>query len=128
MLRTRGPVTTLTAEISGKLVTVTMSPEAFEILPDRQVPLVAEAEILFSCLIRKRLTFRNASPDLLSWPISDNLHVSVRPVLYELCRPEDGSTEPNMIDFPVADIGALVPKSIHIELVHGELTGTFELG
>ena len=128
MLRTKRPVSTLTTEIAGKSVTVTMSSEAADVLRDRDVPLVAEAEILFSCLIRKRLSFRDASPDLLSWPIADNLHVSVRPVLYELCRPEAGATEPNIVDFPVADIAALVPKSIHIELQDGELAGTFELG
>lgn len=128
MLRTKRPVSTLTTEIAGKSVTVTMSPDAADVLRDRNEPLVAEAEILFSCLIRKRLRFRDASPDLLSWPIADNLHLSVRPVLYERCRPEDGATEPNIIDFAVADIGALIPKSIHIELEHGELTGTFELG
>ena len=128
MLRTKRPVSTLTTQIAGKSVTVTMSSEASEFLRDRDEPLVAEAEILFSCLIRKRLTFREASPDLMSWPIANNLHVSVRPVLYELCRPEVGATEPNLIDFPVADIAALVPKSNHIELYDGELSGTFDLG
>ena len=128
MLRTKRPVSTVTTEVAGKSVRVTMSSAAADVLRDRDVPLVAEAEILFSCLIRKRLSFRDASPDLLSWPITDDLHVSVRPVLYELCRPDDGATEPNIIDFAVADIGALVPKSIHIELAHGELAGTFELG
>ncbi len=97
-------------------------------LREREAPIVAEAEILFSCLIRKRLSFREALPDLLSWPVSDDLHVSVRPVLYELCRPEEDANEPSLIDFAVADIAALVPKSIHIELTDGELTGTFELG
>ena len=105
-----------------------MSSEAASAVSNRATPLVAEAEILFSCLIRKRLRFHDASPDLLSWPIADHLHVSVRPVLYELCRPEDGATEPNIIDFAVADIAVLVPKSIHIELEDGELAGTFELG
>ncbi len=128
MLRTKRPVSTLTTEIAGKSVTVTMSSDAADVLRDRDVPLVAEAEILFSCLIRKRLSFREPSPDLLSWPIADNLHVSVRPVLYELCSPEAGATEPNIIHFAVADIGALVPKSIHIEMEDGELAGTFELG
>ncbi|MBK5266311.1 MAG: hypothetical protein JJE47_02670 [Acidimicrobiia bacterium] len=128
MLKTKVPVETMSAEIARKSITVTMSSEASEFLRDRDVPLVAEAEILFSCLIRKRLTFRDTSPDLLSWPITENLHVSVRPVLYELCRPENGESEPNLVDFAVADIAALVPKSFHIDIADGQLTGTFELG
>lgn len=128
MLRTKPAPVTLAADVVGKQVTVSISPEVEAILAHRIVPLVADAEILFSCLIRKQLSFRDASPDLLSWPITDNLHVSVRPVVYELCLPEDGEQEPNLVDFAVVDIAALVPKAFHIDLEDGRLTGTFELG
>jgi hypothetical protein len=128
MLRTRKPPVTFVADVAGKQVTVSISPEVEANLAHRVVPLVADAEILFSCLIRKRLMFRDASPDVLSWPITDNLHLSVRPVLYELCRPDDGESEPNLVDFAVVDIAALVPKAFHIDLEDGQLTGTFDLG
>lgn len=127
-MRTKPPVETLSAKVGGKQITVSISPEVAAILAHRQVPLVADAEILFSCLVRKRLTFRDASPDLLSWPINDDLHVSVRPVLYELCHPEDGGSEPKIVDFAVADIEALIPQALRIKLEDGELTGTFDLG
>ena len=36
--------------------------------------------------------------------------------------------EPKIVDFAVADVAALIPKTLQIELQDGELTGTFELG
>ena len=128
MARSKQMTETLDAHVAGKQVSVSMSPEVGAILENRVIPLVADAEILFSCLVRKRLTFRDASPDLLSWPITENLHVSVRAVLYELCDPENGGPEPKIVDFAVADVAALIPKTLHIEFQDGELTGTFELG
>ncbi len=117
--------TELAAEIAHRRVTVTLTDAAQAALADRTKPLVAEAEVLFSCLIRKRLTFRDHDADQLSWPVSDVLHVAVRPVLYELCKPEPGATEPPIVDFVVDDITALLPGSITIDHVDGAWTGSF---
>ena len=64
MARTKQLTETLDAQVAGKQVSVSMSTEVAAILENRAVPLVADAEILFSCLVRKRLTFRDASADL----------------------------------------------------------------
>lgn len=128
MLPTTKSQNVFTADVAGKEVTLTISSQASDLLDARPEPIVAEAEILFSCLIRKELSFREASPDRLSWPVTDQIHVSVRPVLYEMCLPEDGGPEPKIVDFAVADIAALIPKSFDLDVAGGELTGTFTLG
>lgn len=105
-----------------------VSAAAQEALSVRMKPLVAEAEILFSCLVRKQLTFRDASPDLLSWPVAEGLHLAVRPTLYEMCLPDDGGDVPQVVDFPVDDLVSLIPKSIEIDYRDGCWTGSFMLG
>lgn len=113
---------------AGRTVSLAVSAAAREALSVRMEPLVAEAEILFSCLVRKQLTFRNASPDLLSWPVAEGLHVAVRPTLYEMCLPDDGGAVPQVVDFPVDDLASLIPKSIEIDYRDGCWTGSFMLG
>lgn len=117
--------TDLTVDIADRRVTVTLTDAARAALAGRSTPLVAEAEVLFSCLIRKRLTFRDHDADQLSWPVSDDLHVAVRPVLYELCKPEPDASEPPIVDFVVDDITALLPGSITVDHVDGAWTGSF---
>jgi len=128
VIRTKKPTESVRVEAAGRTIALHLSAEAERHLRSRSVPLVAEAEILFSCLVRKQLTFRDASPDLLSWPVSDLLHVAVRPVRYEMCLPEGGGTEPDIVDFAVEDIAALIPKSFEIDYVDGEWSGYFALG
>lgn len=125
---TKSPNNSVQVETAGRTISVSVSDAAERHLRSRLAPLVAEAEILFSCLLRKRLTFRDASPDLLSWPVSEQLHVAVRPVLYEMCLPESGGTEAEIVDFAVEDVATLIPKSFQIDYVGGELTGDFTLG
>ena len=116
---------TIAARVADREINITLSPAAAQKLATRSTPLVAEAEIMFSCLIRKRLTFRDASPDLLSCPVDDHLHVAVRPVRYELCLPEGGGTVPAEVEFGVADLVGLLPAAIDIDVAGTEWTGHF---
>lgn len=124
--KTRYHTTEVTA--AGRSISLALSACAQEQLAIRAEPLVAEAEILFSCLVRKQLTFRDTSPDLLSWPVTEGLHLAVRPVLYEMCLPEGGSAVPEIVDFPVHDIVALIPKTFEVDFQDGSFTGSFTLG
>ena len=68
------------------------------------------------------------TPDLLSWPVTEGLHLAVRFVLYEMCLPEGGSAVPEIIDFPVDDIVALIPKACEVDFQDGSFSGSFTLG
>ena len=119
------PRRTIAARVADRQISITLSPAAAQGLATRTTPLVAEAEIMFSCLIGKRLIFRDASPDLLSWPVHDSLHVAVRPVRYELCHPDGGGTVPAEVEFAVADLIGLLPASFDIDVADTEWTGSF---
>lgn len=116
---------TITIDIHGKPVRVALSPAAIAELGQRGTPLVAELEIYFSCLVRKKVRFHAAAPHAGAVPVSDGLYVRFRPVMTRHCRVDDTQGEPPLTDFPIVKARPFVPHWLLIDYRSGQWMGEF---
>ncbi len=111
-------------------VTITLSDAAIRAMADLAEPLLVEAELYFSCLIRKRLLFRplSACREIDGEPaeINQQLLLSFRPVITQHCRIDelDGASPP-LATMPVKDHQAFVPHWVRIDYRKGQWNGEF---
>lgn len=114
----------MNASILDKRVEIRLSRRAERALAERSSPLMAEMELLFSCLIRKRVRFGETGGQE-AVPVSDRLSVSFRPVMTKACTLADIEGETPLADFPIADPGPYVPRWLAIDYRRGEWSGQF---
>lgn len=116
----------MTVEIEGRTVEVRLSAKASNRLKQRTLPLVAEMELFFSCLLRKRVRFRDLTEMDNGGSASDNLVVTFRPVMTRHCGLDyfEGD-EPPMTDFPIVRIAPYVPHWLSVDWRGGEWVGEF---
>lgn len=114
-----------TLEIEGRPLRVSLSKAAVQALEARAEPLLAEMELYFSCLIRKRVRFREASAERGGTAVTDRLRVSFRPVMTAHCGTDYAGEEPPLTDFPIQNARAFVPRWLHLDYRHGAWTGEF---
>ena len=111
--------------VGDRSLDVELSSAAGSHLARRDRPLLAELEILFSCLVRKQVNFRDLTDDDEAVFISDKLSIIVRPVLFELCAKDEGESHPPIVDMPAVDVSRLIPHHLTIDFVDGEWSGSF---
>jgi hypothetical protein len=111
--------------VGDRSLDVELSSTAGRYLARRDKPLLAELEILFGCLVRKQVNFRDLTEDDEAIFISDKLSIIVRPVLFELCAKDESESHPPVVDMPVVDVSRLIPHHLTIDYVDGEWTGSF---
>lgn len=110
--------------ILGKDVSVLISHAAATALTNRDQPLVAEMELYFSCLIRKKVRFKeNLDGDLID--VMDQLYVRFRPVMTKECGIEYEGDEPPLTDFPIKKPESFVPNWLKIDFKKNEWIGEF---
>jgi hypothetical protein len=110
--------------LADKTVEIRLSARATRALAERESPLLAEMELLFSCLIRKRVRFGDLAMESVT-TVSDRLSVSFRPVMTRVCAISDLAGSPPMEDFPVANPRPYVPRWLAIDYRRGEWFGEF---
>lgn len=117
-----------TIEILGKSVRVEWSEAAERALNKLKTPLLVEMELLFSCLIRKAVRFRQDSlPESFVF-VTPQLKVRFRPVMTKACRISDlGGAETPLTDFPIKKSAAFVPKHLFIDNRRGQWIGEFQI-
>lgn len=111
--------------ISGKTVDVSMTPTAIRVLSEHNISVQVEMELYFSCLIRKRVNFREVAITPVGELITDNLFLQFRPVMTRHCGKDYSGDEPPLTDFPVENAAAFVPKWLTIDYRRGEWQGEF---
>ena len=110
--------------IFGKKVTVSLSNTAIKALSTRDKPLIAEMELYFSCLIRKKVRFReNMEGNLVD--VVDQFSVRFRPVMTKSCSIDYEGDEPPLEDFPIEKPEAFVPHWLKIDFKKDEWIGEF---
>lgn len=115
-----------TIHISGKPVEIKLSSAATNALQQRTKPLLAEMELYFSCLIRKKTRFHEDSDSGDQVQITDGLSVRFRPVMTQSCRVSDvDGDEPPVTDFEIAKPEAFVPHWLHIDFKNNQWQGEF---
>jgi len=114
-------------ELDGKILKIRLSQNAKQQLAQRQRPLQVEMELYFSCLIRKRVVFREPADEQAITPDSPELEITFRPVMTRECGIDYEGAEPPVTDFPIVNKGAFTPRSLSIDFVNQHWQGKFTL-
>jgi hypothetical protein len=114
--------------IAGKPLGIEMSARAAEEIARRKTPLLAEMELYFSCLVRKRVRFYEDADRRPqdSVRVDERLMVRFRPVMTQSCSVgEVEGDEPPVTDFPIVNPAAFVPHWLRLDYRDGQWQGEF---
>ncbi|MFP5381466.1 MAG: hypothetical protein ACLGG4_04310 [Gammaproteobacteria bacterium] len=109
--------------LHDKSLEVRLTAAAKEALARRTAPLVAEMELLFSCLLRKRVHFGDDID--ASTPVDGRLAVRFRPIMTRRCSVAEGGATPPSEGFPLENPRPYVPNWLAIDYRRGEWVGEF---
>lgn len=115
-----------TIHLHGKAVRVELSAAAERALARRDAPLYAEVQLIFGCMIAKRVWFRDEQvTDAVA--VVPNLHVWFRPARYaKSCSFDDIDAGAVASDFPMAmDRAHFVPDALRVDYRAGKWIGDF---
>ncbi|GAB4356051.1 MAG: hypothetical protein Kow006_22850 [Gammaproteobacteria bacterium] len=70
----------------GRGVTIRWTERARQALAERDLPLIVEMQLLFSCVVKKRVIFHEQT-DLPTLPVNDRLRIAFRAVQSAACDP-----------------------------------------
>ena len=94
-------------------------------LAKRDIPLVVEMQLMFSCVVKKRTIFHD-SFDMDTVAVSDKLKIAFRAVEPTSCDPIEFATKyPIKRDFDSSASLKIRPKHLLIDYVNGKWTGEF---
>lgn len=115
-----------TIQLHGKPVRVELSAAAERALERRASPLYAEVQLIFGCMIAKRVWFRDEA-DANAVCVTPNLRVWFRPARYQkACSFDDIDNGAEASDFPLAvDRRGFVPDLLLIDYRGGKWVGDF---
>jgi hypothetical protein len=109
--------------LHDKSLEVRLTSAAQKALAKRTTPLVAEMELLFSCLLRKRVHFGESVDE--ATPVSDRLAVRFKPIMTRRCSVADGGASPPSESFPLENPRPYVPNWLAIDNRRGVWVGEF---
>ncbi len=115
-----------TIHLHGKPVRVELSAAAERALAQRAEPLFAEVQLIFGCMIAKRVWFREETVKA-AVPVNSKLRVWFRPARYEkACSFDDVDNGAVASDYPMAvDRKGFVPDVLYIDHRAGKWVGDF---
>lgn len=108
--------------LHNKNVDVRLSAAAERALQQREQTLGVEMELLFSCLLRKRVHFGEAAPDATR---VGRLAVRFKPIMTRKCTVAEGGASPPSEHFPLENPRPYVPNWLSIDYRRGEWVGNF---
>ena len=116
----------VTIQLHGKPVRVELSTAAERALARRAEPLYAEVQLIFGCMIAKRVWFRDEAVEN-AVPVNSKLRVWFRPARYQkACSFDDIDSGAEASDFPVVgDRRRFVPDVLFIDYRAGKWVGDF---
>ena len=115
-----------TIQLHGKPVRVALSAAAERVLAKRSRPLYAEVQLIFGCMIAKRVWFREAAV-ASAVAVNSKLSVWFRPARYQkACSFDDIDSGAEASDYPVVgDCGRFVPDALSIDFRAGKFVSDF---
>jgi hypothetical protein len=116
----------VTIQLHGKPVRVELSAAAESALAKRRHLLFAEVQLIFGCMIAKRVWFRDEAVEN-AVPVNSKLNVWFRPARYaKACSFDDIDNGAEASDYPVVgDRGRFVPDLLSIDYRAGKWVGDF---
>ncbi|HQU14492.1 MAG: hypothetical protein B7Z66_02500 [Chromatiales bacterium 21-64-14] len=113
-----------TVQLFDRPVRLVLTPSAERAATERAAPLIAEMELLFSCMVAKRFHFHEAEPDAAAVAVSPMLHLAFRATVASTC--DVGEGKPLRHDStPLPDPRPYVPKWCRIDWANGSWHGEF---
>lgn len=109
--------------LHDKSLEIRLTRAAQKALDLRETTLVAEMELLFSCLLRKRVHFGESTEQ--STPVNDRLAVRFKPIMTRRCSVAEGGAHPPSESFPLENPRPYVPNWLSIDYRGGEWVGNF---
>lgn len=115
-----------TIQLHGKPVRVELSAAAERALAKRARPLFVEVQLIFGCMIAKRVWFREEAVEN-AVPVNSKLSVWFRPARYaKACSFDDIDNGAEASDYPiVGDRRRFVPDLLSIDYRAGKWIGDF---
>ena len=110
--------------LANKSVEIRLTQAAISALEQRSTPLLAEMELLFSCLIRKKVRFYEQGAEQ-GIAAGKGLAVRFRPVMTQACSISTLDGPPPLEDFPMKKAQAFVPHWLSLDFRHGQWSGDF---
>lgn len=117
---------TVTVQLYGKPVRVDLTAAAERALAKRSTALFVEVQLIFGCMIAKRVWFRDESNEN-AVPVSPKLNMWFRPARYQkACSFDEIDNGAVASDFPmVVDRMRFVPDAVRIDYRAGKWAGDF---
>jgi hypothetical protein len=109
--------------LHDKSLEIRLTKAAQKALAVRDTPLVAEMELLFSCLHRKRVYFGESAEH--TTPVNNQLAVRFKPIMTRRCSVTEGGATPPSEGFPLENPRPYVPNWLAIDYRRGEWVGDF---
>lgn len=112
--------------LHGKCICVELGGDAERELAKRDAPLFAEIQLIFGCMIAKRVWFRD-EPVNGAVQVTENLLIWFRPARYKkACSFADIDNGAEASDYPmVAERRRFVPDKLNIDFRAGKWVGDF---
>lgn len=110
-------------DLHGKLLDIRLTPAAEAALAKRASPLVVEMELLFSCLLRKRVLFDGTADGARA--VNERLAVRFRPIMTRRCSVAEGGARPPSEGFPLENPRPYVPNWLRLDYRRGQWVGEF---
>ncbi|MEW6253367.1 MAG: hypothetical protein AB1482_11835 [Pseudomonadota bacterium] len=110
-------------ELHGKTLDILLTRAAEAALARRVSPLVVEMELLFSCLLRKRVLFDGPADGAVA--VNARLAVRFRPVMTRRCSVAIGGAQPPVEGFPLENPRPYVPNWLRLDYCRGQWVGEF---
>ncbi len=112
--------------LCDKPIEIELSRQAEQAVSARTQPLIAEINLIFGCLVVKRVWFKD-QVDCETVPVTDGLEVCFNVVRYtKTCRIADIDNGAESEDFPIVkDKKSFVPDKLFIDYKKGEFSGSY---
>lgn len=96
-------------------------------LEQRDLPLLVEMQLYFSCVVKKRVLFHDGAVAAAT-PVNDNMAIVFRPVESESCDPiEFARSFPVKQQFGSAGAMKMRPKYLRVDYKSGKWIGEFRI-
>jgi hypothetical protein len=116
--------------LRGNPLTVSWTRRAERQLVRQSRPLLAEMQLYFSCVVKKRVVFHEEVFDdaTATLAVNDHLTIAFRPVEANSCDPlEFAANHPVRREFDSRAAFKMHPSHLHLDFKHGKWLGEFSV-
>ncbi len=116
-----------TIQLHNNEIKVSWTNRAENALKSRDKPLIAEMQLYFSCMVKKRVLFHDET-ELETVAVNDELKIIFRPVQSTSCSPDEfAQNHPVKQEFKTMGAVKMKPKSLEIDFKKGQWVGEYQV-